>query len=222
MCGCLRQGAPSRGGRHRSAGGADTDARGAYSLWRPSVSVYGGNWPECWAGAVTCRSGFDPGDGGQADALSRHGLRHPSSPQRLPAEHATPQPPQFAVVSSGASQPFAELPSQSPKPATHDAIPQTPPVQEGAAFGGLHNVPQLPQLSRSVAKSVQTDGWFPPKQQLVSPVEQTASLWLAMWDGTAELPTVMTCAADGSSGGKWHNLTLTWGWGLCRCACSAS
>jgi hypothetical protein len=52
--------------------------------------------------------------------------------------------------------------------ATHE-----PPMQVAPA---LHTFPHAPQLFASVAKSVQTDDWDPPKQQLEAPAGQTASL----------------------------------------------
>src|SRR5215472_5281880 len=55
--------------------------------------------------------------------------------------------------------------------ATHEPPMQAPPA--------LHTFPHAPQLFVSVAKSVHTDGWDPPKQQLESPAGQTASLGLA-------------------------------------------
>jgi hypothetical protein len=41
---------------------------------------------------------------------------------------------------------LAGFPSQSEKPALHEAIVHIPPVQAGVAFGGIHTVPHPPQL----------------------------------------------------------------------------
>ena len=68
------------------------------------------------------------------------------------AEHAVPQPPQFAVdVRRSISHPFACLfPSQSPKFALH-APEHTPAVHVGVAMFALeHTVPQALQLFGSV------------------------------------------------------------------------
>lgn len=61
--------------------------------------------------------------------------------------HATPQPPQFVrLVASVASQPFAALPSQFPKPALQVAMPQTPEAHDAVAFGTEQAFPHAPQL----------------------------------------------------------------------------
>ena len=49
-----------------------------------------------------------------------------------------------AVVPRLVSQPLAAIPSQSPKPASHAATTQAPPMHAGAAWLSLHVVPQAP------------------------------------------------------------------------------
>ena len=68
-----------------------------------------------------------------------------ASAQRLP------QPPQWAVfVAKSASQPFAVLPSQLPKPLLHVIDAHTPPEQVGVPFVASQRLPHAPQLLRSV------------------------------------------------------------------------
>jgi hypothetical protein len=61
-------------------------------------------------------------------------------------EHAVPHAPQLPSVFSVASQPFAGLPSQSLKPALHDATWQVPLLHVAVAFGFEHVAPHAPQL----------------------------------------------------------------------------
>jgi hypothetical protein len=60
---------------------------------------------------------------------------------------ATPQPPQFVVVVSAVSQPFAGLPSQSPQPASQAAMPHVVPVHEGVPWATVHTMPQPPHAA---------------------------------------------------------------------------
>ncbi len=81
------------------------------------------------------------------------------SPQR-PAKHpgapfacivqATPHAPQLPIVVSAVSQPFATMPSQSAYPVSHRPIVQCSATHAGSAWGRLHRIPQVPQLSGSV------------------------------------------------------------------------
>jgi hypothetical protein len=63
-------------------------------------------------------------------------------------EQVIPHPPQFAAVVSGASQPLAEFPSQSPKPVEQLETPQAggAPVQFGVPDEVEHTLPHAPQL----------------------------------------------------------------------------
>jgi hypothetical protein len=62
---------------------------------------------------------------------------------------AWPQEPQFAALAFRfVSQPFATLPSQSPKPGSQP-IWQLPPLHTGAPFEALQACPHVPQLSGS-------------------------------------------------------------------------
>jgi hypothetical protein len=64
------------------------------------------------------------------------------------------QPPQWlASVCRFVSQPFAGLPSQSPKPGLH-TIAQEPPVQVGVPFVALQALPHAPQLPALVERFV--------------------------------------------------------------------
>jgi hypothetical protein len=106
----------------------------------------------------------------QLDGVARRSVSHPlrgspsQSPKpalQLPTPHAParqaavalgtlhtrPQAPQCAVaVLVLVSQPLAASPSQSPKPALHDATPQRPPAQLGAPLATAQDRPQAPQL----------------------------------------------------------------------------
>jgi hypothetical protein len=69
------------------------------------------------------------------------------APVAFAGAHALPHAPQFVVVLSSASQPFAEFPSQLPQPTpqpekVHVPVAQLAPV----AFGGLHAAPHAPQF----------------------------------------------------------------------------
>ncbi len=78
---------------------------------------------------------------------------HAPPAQMVPtAVHATPQAPQLPALESRlVSQPFAALPSQSPKPALHAPSRHVPALHAAVAFAKVHTVPQLPQFAGSVA-----------------------------------------------------------------------
>jgi len=119
---------------------------------------------------------------------------HTPLAQACPVEHTVPHPPQlFGSVFSLTHTPSHEV---SPSPQTVVQVPdvQTCPVE--------HTTPHPPQLFTSLAKFVQVEGSEPPKQQLLSPTGQTASLWLLTCAATAGAPTVMTCTLAGLPGGK--------------------
>lgn len=75
------------------------------------------------------------------------GLQMPDAQAVVPFAfaHASPQAPQFALVRSGASQPFATLLSQLPKLAAQ-VIVQPPSTQLAAPLLLLQTFPQAPQL----------------------------------------------------------------------------
>jgi hypothetical protein len=112
------------------------------------------------------------------------GQLHPPSAQTSPAAHCTPQRPQlFGSVARS-----VQVPLQFTSPAVEQV--QTPSAQMSPAG---HTTPQAPQLFTSVARSVQTErAVAPPKQQSVSPAEQTASLCWATCAATAGCPTVIS------------------------------
>lgn len=60
-------------------------------------------------------------------------------------EHITPQPPQFAVLLSGVSQPFPSVPSQLPRPGLHAAIEHVPVAHVADAPAREQVVPHAPQ-----------------------------------------------------------------------------
>lgn len=65
----------------------------------------------------------------------------------LADEHAAPHPPQLAVlVLMFVSQPFALLPSQLPKPASHPTSWQVPLAHDSVAFAMSQATPHAPQL----------------------------------------------------------------------------
>lgn len=72
----------------------------------------------------------------------------------LAPEHTVPHAPQFIALSSDASQPFAALPSQSPKPLRH-VYAQRPIAQFTVEFvRPAHTIPHAPQLFASVVVSM--------------------------------------------------------------------
>jgi hypothetical protein len=81
-------------------------------------------------------------------------------------EHILPQAPQFLCVSSGVSQPFIGLPSQSPKPSLHLAIPQVPIVHEGVPFMAVQAFSQRPQCVVDVLRLVSQPFVGSPSQSL--------------------------------------------------------
>ena len=84
--------------------------------------------------------------------------------------HTTPQPPQFASVFRGASQPFDATPSQLPYPAAHAPRVQLPVEQLSAAFGRSQGVPQPPQWVSVVSGASQPLASMP--SQLPTPALQ--------------------------------------------------
>ncbi len=118
------------------------------------------------------------------------------TPQRLP------QPPQFEVVVSAASQPFALIPSQLPKPAVHATTPHDPleHVCE-ATFGRAHARPQLPQCSGDVLVLV--------SQPLALMESQSAKL--PLHDPMPHVPAVHRVEALASDG---HTLPHAPQWSL--------
>jgi hypothetical protein len=67
------------------------------------------------------------------------------------AEHAFPHEPQFPrLVTRSVSQPFAELPSQSPLPGAQLAMPQMPATQFGVPPVAEHTFPHVLQLLTSI------------------------------------------------------------------------
>jgi hypothetical protein len=80
----------------------------------------------------------------------------------VPPVHALPQRPQLLVPLRAVSQPLEGLPSQSPKPGSHDS-PQVPLAQVAAPLVPLGQTrPQVPQLPAelSVATSQPLLGWL--------------------------------------------------------------
>ena len=69
--------------------------------------------------------------------------------------HGTPQAPQLVSVVSDASQPFADIESQSSNPALHDAIWQEPVAHVGVAFARAQPAPQTPQFVSVVSTDSQ-------------------------------------------------------------------
>jgi hypothetical protein len=77
--------------------------------------------------------------------LMVHMVVHVPPEQKLPAPQVLPHMPQLLFVVSGASQPLETARSQSPKPVSQLAMPQTPAAHDGVAFAGAHTLPQSPQ-----------------------------------------------------------------------------
>ena len=82
---------------------------------------------------------------------------------------AWPQEPQFAVLLSAVSQPFAALPSQLPKPCVHVPRPQVPVVQVAPALLYVQRLPHAPQLLTLVCRFAHA----PAPAQYVVPVGHT-------------------------------------------------
>jgi hypothetical protein len=85
-----------------------------------------------------------------------------STPQTCPGLQAFPQAPQFSVVVSDVSHPFASLPSQLSYPLLHFSFPHWLFRQPKYMFGWgvpsptpLQAVPHSPQLLSSTRGSVQ-------------------------------------------------------------------
>ena len=79
--------------------------------------------------------------------------RHTPAEHTEPAAHALPQRPQWALVlASGTSQPLVAAPSQSPKPALHEATVHAPDEQPAAALASEQAPPQRPQLDGVVLR----------------------------------------------------------------------
>jgi hypothetical protein len=74
-------------------------------------------------------------------------------PVALGGAHARPHAPQWAsVVPRSVSQPFAAIPSQSPKPGSQRTIAHAPAVQACVATcARLQRVPHIPQFAGSWA-----------------------------------------------------------------------
>jgi hypothetical protein len=98
------------------------------------------------------REALEQGAMRHADRLvnSLHPAEIASLIESLPptgAVHATPQPPQLAVLERvSTSQPLAALPSQLAKPAVQAPMPQTPAVHTDEALALEQALPQRPQL----------------------------------------------------------------------------
>jgi hypothetical protein len=87
-----------------------------------------------------------------------------------------PQPPQFETVVSGASQPFAALASQLPKPGLQAPRAQLPVAQLEAAFDITQGVPHAPQSVAVVSGASQP--LTAPRSQLPKPELQPSSVQL--------------------------------------------
>jgi hypothetical protein len=109
-------------------------------------------------------------------------------------EQPSPQVPQFAIVFSDASQPFAAMPSQLPNPRLQ-VNEQVPVLQEDVALAALQDVPQAPQFKRFVLVFVSQPLFLLPSQSLNAPVQtgvQTPVTQLVVpfwfWHGVPQLP----------------------------------
>jgi hypothetical protein len=84
--------------------------------------------------------------------------------------HTLPHAPQLLTsVFRFASQPFDELPSQLPRPAEHDVMPHTPPVQLAVPPVEGHTLPHVLQLLTFVFRFV-SQPFDPMPSQLPNPV----------------------------------------------------
>lgn len=117
------------------------------------------------------------------------GQAHALAWQVRPPVQALPQAPQFVLLErKSSSQPFAALPSQSPKPVTHEK-PQVLAVHVAVAFDGVAQaLLQVPQLLTLVVVLTQL-----PPQEVGVPPEQVAvqALLIHTWpdeQGVAQVP----------------------------------
>lgn len=88
-----------------------------------------------------------------------------------------PQPPQFAPsVASAASHPFAVLPSQSSRPATHVRPQDVPSHVEVAPATAGHGVQDVPHVATSASEThVPPQSWKPASHAMPQwPLSQTA------------------------------------------------
>ncbi len=84
---------------------------------------------------------------GALHAGAQEPITHPSV-----GAQAWPQTPQFAASErTSRSQPFAGIPSQSPKPTAHVATLHAPAAQYGVASGRLQAAPHALQLPTEVS-----------------------------------------------------------------------
>jgi hypothetical protein len=107
--------------------------------------------------------------------------------------HDVPQVPQLVRVSSGVSQPFAAAPSQSPKPALHEAIAHDPVAQVEVALASEQPTPQAPQFASVVVEVSQPLETTP--SQFAHPVSH-ATIW--------QEPVAQAEIAFGSTHGAPH------------------
>jgi hypothetical protein len=84
--------------------------------------------------------------------------------------HATPHAPQFVFVLRLVSHPFAYCPSQSEKPALHDATTQVEFMHAPVPFATVQAVPHAPQFMGSFVRLVVQ----PVPEQLPRPAEHEA------------------------------------------------
>jgi hypothetical protein len=84
-----------------------------------------------------------------------HDERHDPRLQSKPAGHTLPHAPQLALLAvRSVSQPFAGLPSQSPKPVAQVAMAQRPMVHAAEALGTWQRLTHAPQRAGSLFKLV--------------------------------------------------------------------
>ncbi len=84
--------------------------------------------------------------------------------------HARPQAPQCALVLVVlVSQPLAALPSQSPKPALHEATPQRAARAAGVAVGHARRHARRRRSSRSTCRCWSRSRWTPARRSCRSP-----------------------------------------------------
>jgi hypothetical protein len=117
-------------------------------FWQTPL-VHSGPWPQCWPllqGSASQPLAVLPSQS-KKPVLQPSRAHVPLAQLDVPfaAAQGIPQPPQSAAVARLVSQPVAALPSQSPKPALHEAITQAPPAQAGAAPGNAQVAPHAPQ-----------------------------------------------------------------------------
>jgi hypothetical protein len=126
------------------------------------------------------------------DPVRLHVVLHvPPLHEGVPASevHTCPHEPQLLTVSTAVSQPFARLPSQSPKPALHEGA-HAPAMQFVVPFGFTHATVHVPQWS--VVVSTFTSQPFEDRPSQSANPGSHANWQAPPWHDAEALPNAQT------------------------------